>query len=240
MNEEEKDIALIESYLLGELEGEALAAFEARRASDPAFAELLAVEEEVHALVTYQRRKELKAQLQNMDVEIAPKRSLRFRPWMYAAAAVLIAGIFLTLRFAGGPADRDALYRQYYAPYSMDGIDRGPADSAWLARYEAGDYAAVLRHVDSLPQKTQDSAFWQLVKGLSLIERGKEAWADDHLRRCRDMRDPSWSHPAWWYLALLELKYGSEADVIRELKGLLAAPDWGYRKRAAELLDQLE
>ena len=53
-------------------------------------------------------------------------------------------------------------------------------------------------------------------------------------------KDPFYSHPAWWYKAMILLKEEDLDGAIRELKGLANAPDLGFQKRAADLLSALE
>jgi hypothetical protein len=170
--------------------------------------------------------------------EPAPNPSFLRRRWPYAVAAVLLLLLIPTLMLLRG--GDDALFNEYFSPYSDVATGRDSDDPAFLAAmeaYNAADYSAALPHFNqflSAAPTDQDGLFYG---GIAELAAGSPAIAIQRLEQLRG-RQGIFQTAATWYIALAQLKSGSRHRARSMLEELVATPN-SYEERARELLGKL-
>jgi tetratricopeptide (TPR) repeat protein len=236
----ETDIPLILDYLAGKLEGEALAAFEARVAAEPALAEELQVQEGMDKVLKAGRREELDARLRAVRARNhgndAGNRSGKLPSWTWAAAAVVLLLVVIGVWRLGGSGGPEGLYGEYFERYTVGGPVRSPDGTespfevAW-GQYLKGEYAAALAFFAGV--QPDDSIYdrVQMYAGICELELGKLPEAKKRWESILAKNGNPFSDDARWYLGLTLLKMEDWKGAKGHFEAMQA--DWpGYRRAA--------
>ena len=237
------DDALIEQYLLGELSGDALKAFELRLQNDQDLAAKIALEKDVHAGIEALGNLKLKAQLQTIHQEELKEAKLRpLAPrWIWAAAAaslLLIASYFLLKDEVQSPQQ---LFAQNYQAPTFDGLRNNEQQSTLKELYNAGAFTALQDSLNTLIQQTGGTLKDTLLLGICALELDEYPQAQnyfEYLTQQQQLQDDG-----AWYLALSYLKSGN-VELAKEwlqkiVQGQIPATP-KRKKQAIELLGKLE
>lgn len=247
---EENDIALIESYLLGEMDNEARAWFEARLEEDKAFRLLF---EDVQALTEGLGRVKHRALLERMDVletrlDDPLNRSTGTKTvfWTAQRLAAVFAGLVVVALVSwflfgtgGAKPDGASLYGEYFTMYEnvMVPITRGEGKASLLdstfQAYEQGEYTQAEVLFEALIRE-DDRTFIRLYAALTYMELNRQEKAEEQLEEIVK-NNGDFSIQARWYLALNYLKNEEYEQSIPLLEDLVAAKST-YAPRAQELL----
>ena len=245
---EEKDIALIEGYLQGELDHDTRTEVEERLDSDTAFRQLY---EDVQLLGQGIEGMQHRGLLQSMDAlesgldnPLAETRETKTIYWTFsrlAAAFVGIAVVALASWYivSSGPVPTGPeLYAEYYQihPNSMVPTTRAEADTTLLTRafqrYDQQAYAEAGALFDELLPIT-DREYVRFYAGLTFLEAGRQQEGrqvlNEVIETAKDFQDF-----ARWYLALDYIK-NEEYDKSKPLLEALTTSQSSFAERAKEL-----
>jgi tetratricopeptide (TPR) repeat protein len=245
------DVEQIEKYLAGELNQEALQAFELRLQNDKAFAETFAMYKTIDAEMSETADEtKLKEKLSglsqkyfagNVPAKIISLNAGRKKWWLYAAAAaVVIAGLFILKPWQDKAFSNEQLYAQYAVPDELPTVVRGANDDSLLIRattlYNQIKYPAALILLDSIVKLRPSEAQLQLALGICFVETGK---FDPAINRFDSLaaQESVYKYIALEWKALAYLKQNKTADCIAVLK--LIPADAGNYKKSNELIQKL-
>ncbi len=250
----------IHSYLLGEMDPHAAAAFESRLDADPELAAALQQERELALLLRQQRRIELKQMLRDIPIDrdeegdedqartdsaqdhSAPKSGGGIRPpyfkyVLYASglAACVIAAVII-FNPGGGKIDYMEIFEaQMERPYRISNT-RGDKDTLQgYAAFKTGQFGAALAQLDTTLQDSEAL----LIHGISAMQVAQWPQARRDLGRVEALRDDNFALRATWYLALLDLREQQLSECRRRLRIVQAQGDINHLE-AGDLLKSLE
>jgi tetratricopeptide (TPR) repeat protein len=245
---DDSTLEYIERYLDGELSAAELTAFETRLRDDPAFAFAVEQQQEIIHAISDQEVDELEAKLQIIFQENRTKaapvplhRRLYFQ--LAAIGLVLVLSIWVFKTLPGPQKDPEALYAQYFEPYSIPSHFRSGTDSAdsqtlALQSYEKGEYAKAAVAFREIISENPDKLWVYLLDGICRME-------SDQLQESRESFDTIISNgdnlfleQAKWYLALSFLKENRPADA-RPLLQELSTGTGKFARLARNLLKEM-
>lgn len=153
MDDFDKD-ELVEQYLLGQLQGEALTDFKRRLAIDEAFKKEVVVEQAILRNLKSTGRQQMQQQFESFHQELAeePETAAKVvkintqRYFLMAAASIIliITSIFAINTLITRQSTPEAIYQAYYEPYPIPNFRGTPIEGDQRTRaieaYTAGDY----------------------------------------------------------------------------------------------------
>ncbi|MEZ4849368.1 MAG: tetratricopeptide repeat protein [Bacteroidia bacterium] len=238
----------IESYLAGDLEGEALSEFEDRLQTDTEFARQVQLHQELADTFGDPDRDKLLGILSELGDEFSSKQSSPVRSlwtpkrWMTIAAGVLVLCIIgiLVNRWSSGK-DPQALFDQYYETYSIPGNLRSPEthfDSLWnegIKAYNEQKYEEAIPLFQQILESDSLTSSASFFLGLSLLEENQLAKSAQALEMTINDENSLFRDQASWYRALIYLKQNQTDNAGETLHGL-ASKSGKYGELAKELL----
>ncbi len=244
---EASEYRMIDNYLLGRLKGKELETFEQKLQSDAVFAQT--VEEQKQAIDVLRKLEdmELKMEVQEVQQKFQKERKpvstiRRLRPWLAAAAAVLILVVsYIVLK---GPNHKQ-LFNTYYAAYDTSFGDRDASDDIKIKLAEASrlykqkDYAQALPNLESLLPEVDNSKL-QLMIGICHLELNNYDKALPFFNQLYEKKDPAFQYHGLWYSAMTYLKSGNITQCKSQLQKLLQATDPNGVYKQAESKELLE
>ncbi|MDH5397833.1 MAG: tetratricopeptide repeat protein [Cyclobacteriaceae bacterium] len=248
MENQEKDIALIENYLAGKLTGEEANAFRQRLEEDGAFRALFEETKLLISGIQYSARKELLQGLRDLEAtlpEVEVTKGFTLAPtWYYGIAAavlMLVASVFLIPRFIKDSPE--ALYTAWYAPYPniiapiTRGSEEEDAPSAGYRQYDLENYdAAIDAFKTTLDQGDDEYVLFYLAVACMSADRHDEAviYFEQYLQQYTTL-----TNQAMWYQAMAYMKLKQVEKALPLLEKLVAGGST-YGEKAEKLIDQLE
>lgn len=239
-----KDIDLIEAYLDGSLDSQEIKTVEDRISIDPDFKELLTDMRHLIKGIKAEGRKSLRQDLKELDQSLPDIHSLVkerkyksrtiWRYWNYAAAAVLLLGLFLWSKpgipgeflkpYSSGDTFRSANISKANAYHSEPGF----------SSYFAEDYKAAVNEFESIQAKN-DTVWFYLGNTYFAQRKYKKAlncFEDKSLAANTVFVDD-----AKWYAALC-LVSGRQYDKASTYLEYLAEENTIYSSKAEKLLEK--
>ena len=223
MEQEEKDIALIEKYLRKELGADEHKKVEERLKSDASFQQQLKWHQDFMDVVREERNNEMKLFLKKVEEE---KKELGLKnifldetkkivqlKWIRWAAAVLVIG-FVTWgvwsQFSFNPQN---LYTEHFTTYPNDlvRVERSsektdPLQRAFVA-YQDNDFDSAIRQFDQLlASSSSDNILF--FKAVSHLSKGDTELAINIFEKLNAKETWQYLEAVRWYLALTYLKTG--------------------------------
>jgi tetratricopeptide (TPR) repeat protein len=251
----------IEKYVLGQLEGAELTAFEAQLKKDKALAEEVAIERDIAGALSEPDVLSFRQTLQGVRQDYHRKGNGRrgftiiWRTLVVAASVVLLvaAGHWLFQRQAGPLPAADALFDSHFAPpgalvqgsSERDGSASGGGLSsemaAWTAvdeLYKSGDYAAALNRLKSFPTSLTDSfpSKYHYQYGLLELILGRPAEAILHFEKI----EMEYADEKNWYKALALLKLEGKTAGVKTAFEKAASSQNPWQQQAMEVLEKLD
>lgn len=268
MSETEATYQLIEQYLAGKLEGEALASFEARLASDPKLRSTLALVGEVDAVLDDRDTMAFSQTVAEADKAyfvstdghreetahaIRQKRAVRrFPVWMAVAASVILLAVVGYFTLSGGSRTPSEIFDEHFSSYEVPGTFRGGvdtakgADSLKMAQYgqafdvyTAGAFKEAIPLLEEIKASYPEERMASFYLGLSHLELGQAKEAIPSLEKAGRGSYTPFGRQARWYLGLAYLKNG-DLDSARTSFHEFEYKGGGYQKAAQEIVKELE
>ena len=245
MKKDQATYELIEKYLQGQLEGEALVDFEKQLESDEELRAELAVQRELHSLLGDAEVNELDAKLDVLSKEFAEAKEVKFRPgriiWLATAAVLVLAVAYLGF-FQNQQLSGSERFEAYYETYPADVISRADPDAmslvdSALSLYGNGSYEVASGLLAEVSEPDARVKFYQ---GLCLLNMSEDERALEQLTAAALDDNSVYQVPAKWYASLLLLKMEQEAEAIELLQVISKSASGKYQNLANDLLSELK
>jgi len=244
----ERDYQLIENYLNGSLGASETAEVEARLLQDTVFAEALAQQQDLLAVVDKKVEDNLRMLLAEEEAKLsntATSPTISISKWLSVAAAVLVLATasWLFFRKGSGPngptlfTENFTAYTNIIAPNRRGENDESRLSLAFLA-YDNKQYKKAITDFEVLKNDTLKSelTFYIGVSYLAMdeIEKGIITLKDEAV-------DNKFAMEKQWYLALAHLKkndIGAAKIALNNALRLSTDPVLG--RKVSELLDEIK
>ena len=257
MEKERNYESQIDAYLLGELTGSQLDAFERALREDPALAQRVSEERQLFRGLQHHGNEQLRARLKAIHRQTqgeasasptgtapsAKKRRLPVRILLTAAAGLALL-IVATYLLRPDPLSGPEVFAQHYQSYPLSLTERSePTEDPRLAqidaRYSRGDYERVLPLVAELTAEANRDPLLQMAGGIAALESRDYPLAIRYFTSIRENPDSPLADQATWYLALTHLQ-GDDVRAARPLhEGLAKRPEADRHTEAIAVLQQL-
>ncbi len=253
MNKEEADIDLIERKLRGELTQAEQDAFDARVASELAFAEkvddYLAIMSGIRNFDSHAMREEVaqwEREIRNEEQAETPVVPLG-SPWKkYLVAASVAASIVAAyLFFDRVPQNSNQdLVAAYFVPYGdVISVREGENDSellmAAMESYSAGKWAEAISLFHASLEKNPDNPDAAFYLGIAYLANQDPVQAANVLERLRNGDHPYNDH-VMWYLALAKIASDDIVEAKEILREIQSQPSHDFSRQAGQLMRELK
>ena len=249
----DKDLELLDRYLLGRLNEKELKLFEERLKNDLALQQSLDELTVIRSAIRRETKENVLDLLKEKEAIIQNKENRRLtfgmRRFLSVAAAILLiatVGYYVLFNNLSEPMTGEALYELYYdGPYLniVGGTERGATEleetleaKAYLA-YDLGEYSEAITYFKELidQNKTATNYFYAGVSSLELgdMEAAKIYFnvTANHFEEFREQ--------AQWYMAMTLLKENRVNEAVSSLV-YLNLNNTRYADKADEILGELE
>ncbi len=220
MENEKYTFELIEQYLAGELEGEALRDFEAQLKSNPDLAKAVGEQRLTHKAVDIYAQIKTKEQVKSLHEQVRQGRR-RQRTLMIplAASIALLIAVGLWLFSGNNTPTTDELVAANFDLYPNRITTMGETDSLLaiaMEAYEEKEFETALRVFSEMPNDLPEAALIHLYGGVSYL--GLHEPDNALLVLGRIGEDSPYREAARWYeaLAYLEKQQTEEARTVLE------------------------
>lgn len=138
----------------------------------------------------------------------------------------------------------ERLFRRHYAPIASFQIPATPTEAALLDQtkflYETGNFEAVISKLEQIPDSFSVYPLSQIYLGIAYLELEQTDQAIRVFEAAIAQRDPLYTIPTRWYLALAQLKQGNTSACQEQLQILVDQQAKEYAGEASSLLQDLE
>jgi tetratricopeptide (TPR) repeat protein len=249
MEEEEKNIDLIEAFEKGELTGEELADFERRRANDLAFAnevaDYLLIMKEIRSSQERIFGDTLKKWEKEIDQNREEKKVIPMRQILSIAATLLIIAIaagYAILQFYSAK-DNTELFTMYFHPYE-DVISQRSAEQGFLQQgmnsYNQKKYTEAISYFEKHLKENPGETSVECYLGISYLADGKISEAKDLFELVKRNDEGLYKEIAQWNLSLIYLRLNDEELLKGSLRDIITQKDHVYEKEATSLYKELK
>jgi anti-sigma-K factor RskA len=245
MEQEEKNIDLIEAYVKGTLSERERADFEKRQAEDPEFASAVEDYALIMKEINTSQAQHFAQKLKTWDDEIADRetRVIPLRRILAIAATVLItvlAGGYLFSRYGATTRDNQQLFTAYFKPYpdaiSQRSAEPGPLEQG-MALYNQGDYVHAIpllkTYIENNPHR--DATCYL---GISYLATDQTSDAKTIFSDLLQHEPDMYTEIAAWNLALVHLKLKENELLKTALEEIINQPTHLFRSQAKSLYDE--
>lgn len=259
--DDEKDFILIEEYLDGVLEGDALSAFERRLREEPELSAELALYKEMNErLIENSEKQTLRKEWTSIikeseaasdDVpstnepnkETAKIRTLSF--YLSRLAVAILLGFIIYVIWPKSVSDEQLAlnYWEQTVTFDFTSVDRSTAlESTYLAKlkalysaYENNDYQNVVELSKTISPRSEEV---QLLEGAAAFYLAQYQNAIGNFNQILSDATSTSKDEAMWYLALTYLKSGDRSNALSTLNTIITQNSW-KAKEAQELYDKI-
>lgn len=248
MEQEEKDIELIEAYHQHRLNDEELAAFERRRASDKDFDQK--AEDYIHIMTEINTfgQQDFMKKVKGWEKDIAAKEKTKIIPlkrFLSMAAAIIIIlipiGYLLLSDFF--KQDQQELFTAYFEPYDDVITERseqaGLLEQA-LSAYNQENFRQAITYFEGYLKENPEETGIKSYLGISYLAVGETDKAERSLKEATQSGTGLFKEVSEWYLALTYLKAEQINPLKQQLKVITSQSGHMYRAQAEKLLKEIE
>lgn len=245
MKDDEKDIDLIESYLRGTLDEQALAAFQKRRQDDSEFDREVIDYSQIINQIRTTREKDFMNKLKRWDGEIENRQEVKviaLRRIFLVAASVLLLALAGVYVFRNNQHDHEQLFQEYFQPYENVITERsGKNDSQQkgMELYDQKKYDEAIVQLKLAVTEDSDNPSLQCYLGIAYLAAGNAQEAKTTFENIVDDDHSLFKEVAEWNLAMTYLKLDDEGSLRKTLEGIIQQKDHLYRVQATDLLRRL-
>lgn len=241
MGQKEFDIDKLRDYLLGKLNEQEKASFEAMLNNDAEFKKDVTIHTALLAGIELHFDRHLKHRLQKEDKKIKVNTKVLLLALAACASAILIVSYVYFFARPNGPE----LFSQYYKPYYNVISDYRRGDEIKTDRYdqafqfyERKEHAQAIREMTSLLEENPADQNLLFYLGLSYLAVGQVDSASSYLQKV--MRsDNKLAEPAEWYLGLTYLNANDRENAVNVFSKISKSSS-GYSDRARIILGKLK
>ena len=246
----EKDYILIDKHLLGTISPEEADSF-SQSLNDPEFAVELAYRKDLLQAVKAEGREQLRSELQALEQEEKTDigKEAKSRPlhwWIAAAAAAVVALIFLFRLASTEPISSEALFAQHFAPYpnverviTRNQQNTESLDMQAYANYELARYQEAVRLFDQLITTEPKNLSHRFYRALAHLALHQAATARPELKKVAQSDTSRYASAASWFLALAYLQEDRLDKARAILEKISKQSQHPYHEEAMELLKQM-
>jgi len=245
MKVDEEDIELIEAYMRGDLDEQALASFQKRRQDDPEFDQQVTDCTRIIKQIQSSNEKEFMHKLRGWDTEIDSRPKLKIltvRTIFSIAASVLIIALAGVYMFRNNEATREQLFQEYFQPYENVIAERsGENDSqqAAMELYDQQKYDEAIIELNLASGKDPDNTALKCYLGIAYLAVN-DTQKSKAIFEALALGGPSlFKEVAEWNLAMTYLKLDDEKPLNRTLEGIIQQKNHLFREQASELQGRL-
>lgn len=240
------DIELIERYFDHDLSREELVMLEARLINDPGLKKVFEHEKVLVNTIRYGAAQADLAFLREKEKDLsAHERGVFGRRWYFLAAAATVAIVILVVFAPSWEQSATDLYEAYVNPYPnvFESNTRARADvsdrSEAFRAYDQGDYeraSLLFTNLINDDAANKDAGVLMLLGNANLMI-GKNAAARANFTDLLTNYD-EYDTEAKWYLGLVHLRQGEEADARKYFEEV-AATEGVFSERATRILKDI-
>ncbi|ELR70933.1 hypothetical protein C900_03216 [Fulvivirga imtechensis AK7] len=248
MEQEEKDIELIEAYHQGTLSEDEIAAFEKRRAEDEDFDRK--VEDYVHIMSeirTFGERDFMK-KLHSWEKDIAGEKEAKVIPLktiLSIAAAIIIILIpigylLMSDQTQQGPQE---LYTAYFKPYEDVISERSESSGLLeqgLSAYNQENYRQAITYLEGFVKENPENNGSKTYLGIAYLASNEPEKAESILKDVTQNASGLFKEVSEWYLALAYLDLNQKNRAKDQFNNITSQPDHMYYSKAKELLQKID
>jgi tetratricopeptide (TPR) repeat protein len=248
MEQDEKNIDLIEAFTKGLLSESDLADFERRRATDADFAsevaDYLLIMKEIRTAEQRAFHHKLKGWENEIDGEKSKGKVIPMRRILSIAATLLIVAlaggyaIFKNLPVQGN----DELFTKYFQPYDDVITERSTEESPLqlgMNLYNQEKYAMAIPYFETFLKEKPTEAAAQMYLGISYLADNKMGSAKDLFENLIRNDRGLYKEIAEWNMALIYLKSNETELLKKSLQQIIAQKDHPYADEAVSLSEEL-
>ena len=241
------DILLIEKYLDGDLSPEESILFEAKRVASPEFNEEASLHEKVIRSISTGQKKELKSELKHLYGQVKEEKATTRKQisWYRLVAILCIMGTAALIYLMISPSSKQPtlntgqLFVKYYEPYTNERLFRSKTTNISheaMDQYQQQQFSAALPLFEKLLAGQPDNDELLLFIGSCHLTLNQTGSALTHFEKASLSTEPSIQQHGIWYMALLYLKEGRQAEVI-ELLDRLVKEENKYTRDARDIIE---
>lgn len=248
MDQNEKDIDIIEAFYQNKLKGNELASFIQRRKNDPAFDEEVEDYVLIFQGIEAQGKRNFIENVQSWEAEIEKKpstKTLAINQYLAIAASVLILLISIMWLFFPGyfSKNNDELFLAYFQPYD-DVVSVRSNQSNYFEQgmnaYNEQSYDKAIEFLKLVkPENPQKNAA-ELYLGISYLAIGETENAATIFKPMSEDGTGLFKEIAEWNLALTYLKKREELLLNETLQNIITQKEHIYKQQAEDLKRDLD
>ena len=239
---------LMDQYVLGQLQGKALADFEAQLKKDPELNKKVRLHQEAQNLLETIEEVRLKKKLKNFGQQTTPSTQLSEKPslfatwrwWAGAAAAVALLGVAFWW-FSSTPSHTPQdLFAQYYSFQTLSATTRNATaqktDTLALAlqRYNNKAFDSAI----PILQQFSSHSKARLALGIAYLERQEPQQTLSTLEPLIIQNDPLFLEQALWYSSLAYLQLNQTEEALHLLNKI--TPRFLQNVNGQSLIEELQ
>lgn len=246
MEQEEKDIELIEAYFDGTLEQDDLVYFEKRRAEDADFDSKVDDYGQIIKEIRAFGKQDFADKLKTWETEIASKKEAKVIPMkrlLSIAAAVIIILVPLAYLLLSNVFDHSnqELFTAYFEPY-QDVISERSAEMGaleqGLSAYNQSNFPSAISQLEIYLAAHPDEQGAKCYLGISYLASQQPDKAESMLKPVAEHSSGLFKEVAEWYLALAYLQQDQKEKARDQLRKIASQPDHIFGTRASQLLGE--
>lgn len=248
MEQEEKDIELIEAYHQGRLDDVDIAAFERRRAEDAGFDQK--AEDYLHIMKEVRSfgEQDFMQKLKSWEKDIAGEKKAKVIPLrkILSIAAILVllmVPIGYLLLHDAFKADHQQLFTAYFEPYD-DVISERSEQASLLDKgfsaYNQENYMAAVAYFEGYIDKNPADQGIKTYLGISYLAAGESGKAEGILKEISQNATGIFKEVSDWYLVLAFLKSDKKENMHSQLLLISSQENHMFKKQADELIEEFE
>ena len=245
MKDDEEDIELIEAYLRGTLDDQALAAFLRRRHDDPEFDREVIDYSQIISQIRTTHEKNFMNKLRHWDSEIENRQEAKVIPLrtiFSIAASVLLLTLFGVYLFRNSQRGHEQLFQEYFQPYENVISERsGKNDSQQkgMELYDAKKYDEAIVQLKLAAAEDPDNPSLKCYLGIAYLAGGHVQEAKTIFEAMVYDDHSLFKEVAQWNLAMIYLKLDNDTSLKKTLEDIIQQKDHLYREQAEELLRKM-
>lgn len=248
MEQEEKDIELIEAYHQGRLSEEETAEFDKRRDEDKDFNRK--VEDYMHIMNEIRSfgEQDFMKKLNSWEKDIAGEKEAKVIPLkriLSIAAAIIIILIPIGYLLMSDEVQRapQELYTAYFEPYE-DVISERSEGSGLLEQglnaYNQENYRQAITYLEGFVKENPEDNSAKAYLGIAYLAVNESDKAEATLKDVSQDATGLFKEVSEWYLALAYLNLNRPALTKDQLIDITSKPDHMYHSKAKELLQEID
>ena len=245
MKDDEEHIELIEAYLGGRLNGQALATFQQRHQDDPEFDREVTDYTQIINQIRTSHETDFFNKLKRWESEIGSRpeaKVISIRTIFSIAASVLVLAIAGVYVFWNGQAGHEQLFQEYFQPYEnviSERSGKNDHQQKGMELYDQKKYDEAIIQLKLAAIEDSDNPSVKCYLGIAYLAGGHTQEAKKIFEAMVHDDHSLFKQVAEWNLAMTYLKLDNITALKKILEGIVQQNDHLYQANAADLLRKL-